>query len=85
MHSSTIRNYRCGISQGTLYRTVNENARRKGQACVVRSVCSDVRNLLGNGCDTANTRINMPISIRDAGASFSSTCAEALCFCDLKS
>ena len=31
------------------------------------------------------SRINMPISIRDAGASFSSACAEALCFCDLKS
>lgn len=34
MHSSTIRNYRCGISQGPLYRTVNENARRGGQARV---------------------------------------------------
>ena len=33
MRSSTIRKHRCGLSQKTLYRSVNENARRKGQAC----------------------------------------------------
>ena len=83
---------RYGLSCNTGYRCRKSASGRqtKTPAAEGRHVCRAFR--LQNAGNARNrrgiqqtSRINMPISIRDAGASFSLACAEALCFCDLKS
>ena len=48
MHSSTIRNYRCGISQGPLYRTVNERGCLKSRLLSRQPVEFKIKSLYYN-------------------------------------
>ena len=83
-HGISIVNIDTKYHRQTACRELNKNARPGAGAC--RTICCSLQMTVRNRHRIPQTpRINMPISIRDAGASFSSACAEALCFCDSKS